>query len=114
MNTDENIIPPFLRAVCSAICVIVHASLAECSLFIPSGTRKTGIPAFGKHVFADQGVIVELDHGRITIKIHVIARTGSVSLLKRAFELQRKISEEIYLLTLFQAEKVDVIITGIH
>lgn len=114
MNTEENIVPPFLRAVGSAICAIVHASLAECSLFTPSGTRKTGIPAFGKHVFADQGVIVELDHGRITIKIHVLARTGSVPILNRAFELQRHITEEIFLLTLFKVEKVDVIITGIH
>ena len=75
MNTEENIIPPFLRAVCSAICVIVHASLADCSLFTPSDTRKTGIPAFGKDVFADQGVIVEIAHGRITVKIYVIAKT---------------------------------------
>lgn len=115
MKNTVNSIPPFIKEVCSAICAIVHANIHENILFTQSGSRKKKrISSLRKQCFSDNGVIVELDQGTINIIIHVTAKVGHSPIFKNALDLQHKIIEEIFLLTTFKADNVDVIITDIH
>lgn len=114
MNQEKPVIPPLFRAVGSAICAIVHASIDEFSCFAASSTNKMAfISALGKQIYSDQGVTVESDQGRITVRVQVSVKTGSQAILNNSMKLQRKISEEVYALTRFKVENVHMAITGI-
>lgn len=116
MKNTKNIMPPFLREVCSAVCAIVHANINDCHYFKQSGFKKrTSISSkLRKNVLSDHGVIVEIDQEIINVKIHVSVRVSELSVFHNALELQNKIMEEILLLTSFKVQRVDIIITGIH
>lgn len=115
MKNSNNNISPFIREVCSAACAIVHANIDETEMFEQSrAPKKNRISHIRKRSFSDNGVIVELAHGVIYIKMYVSARISETSIYKNAKSLQYKVMEDILLLTTYQARKVDIIITGIH
>jgi uncharacterized alkaline shock family protein YloU len=116
MKTTKNIMPPFLREVCSAVCAIVHANINESHYFKQSGFKKrTRLSSkLRKNVFSDHGVIVEIEQDIINVKIYVSVRINESTIFHNALELQHKITEEILLLTSFKVQRVDIIITGIH
>ncbi|MEH7882905.1 hypothetical protein V7654_01150 [Bacillus sp. JJ1609] len=116
MKNTKNIMPPFLREVCSAVCAIVHANINESQYFKQSGFKKrTRLSSkLRKNVLSDHGVIVEIEQEIINVKIYVSARIGASTIFHDALELQHKITEEILLLTSFKVQRVDIIITGIH
>lgn len=114
MNQEKPVIPPLFRALSSAVCAIVHASIDEFSCFSAASTSKIAfISSLGKQVYSDQCVIVEHDQGRIIIRVQVNAQSGSQAILTNALELQRKISEDVYTLTRFKVEKVHIAVTRI-
>ena len=116
MKNTKNIMPPFLREVCSAVCAIVHANINESFYFKQSGFKKRIrlSSKLRKNVFSDHGVIVEIDQDMIKVKIRVSVMVGESTIFQNALDLQQKITEEILLLTSFKTQRVDIIITGIH
>lgn len=116
MKNTKNIMPPFLREVCSAVCAIVHANINESHYFKQSVFKKrTRLSSkLRKNVFSDHGVIVEIDEEMIHVKIHVSVLIGPSTIFQNALELQDKITDEILLLTSFKTKHVDIIITGLH
>ena len=113
MKKSGKTMPQQNREVCRAVCAIVHANINENVFFQQSGF-KTRISRLRKNVFADNGVMVELDQGYVKIKVYVDTIVGECSILLNATELQKNIEEEIVLLTSFLPKEIDVIITGIN
>lgn len=116
MKNAKNIMPPFLREVCSAICAIVHANINENQFFKQSGfNKRTRISSkLKRNIFSDHGVIVEVDQDMIKVRVYISTRVGTAALIGKAIELQQKITEDILLLTSFKIRQVDIVITGIH
>ncbi|WP_210363694.1 hypothetical protein [Bacillus sp. REN3] len=102
------------REVCMALCAIIHAAIDESSFFTQAAEgnrRKLQFPR--KYCFSDGGVMIGMEDGKITAKVHIGMEVGSLSIHKTVLGLQKRIFHDAALLTGHVIGKVDVFVANI-